>query len=189
MVTRLQRPGFARNVAVLAGGAAGAQLINAAISPILTRLFDPSEVGQLGLYLAFMYVASLILSLRYEQAIVVPATDRAAAGLTMLAGALVPVMAVIGSIALFGLIEFGLAGYDHLPLLAVPIALVGLLASGCSASFALAHPPEQLPGLSEVAITQSVGRAVGQVGAGLAGLGVAGLLVGDVVGQVVGSAG
>ena len=187
MVARLRRPGFARNVAVLAGGAAGAQIINAAISPVLTRLFDPSEIGQLGLYLAFVYVAAMVLSLRFEQAIVVPAGDAAAAGLAVLAGLLVPVMSVIAAVVLFALIEVGLGGYDSLPLVAVPIALVGLVAFGYFGviRYWLIRQSNYRV-LSEVSITQSIGRAVGQVVAGLAGLGIVGLLIGDLIGRAVG---
>ncbi len=39
---------------MLAGGAALAKAINTLVSPFLTRLYDPTQVGQLGLFLAFV---------------------------------------------------------------------------------------------------------------------------------------
>ena len=187
MVARLYRPGFARNVVVLAGGAAGAQVINAVISPVLTRLFDPSEIGQLGLYLAFVYVAAMVLSLRYEQAIVIPASNAAAAGLAVLAGALVPVISVVATLVLLAIIDLGLGGYDSLPLLSVPIAFAALVAYGYFGviRYWLIRQSNYRV-LSEVSISQSIGRAVSQAVAGIVGLGIGGLLVGDLIGRTVG---
>jgi hypothetical protein len=76
---RWSRSGFLGNVAVLAGGTALGQAINVLASPILTRLYRPEEVGLLGLYTAFIGIASVGAALRYETAIVSARSAREAA--------------------------------------------------------------------------------------------------------------
>lgn len=187
MVARLRRPGFIRDVLILAGGAAGAQAINVAISPVLTRFFKPTEIGTLGLFLSFIYVAAIVLSLRYEQAIVVPKDEAVAARVAILAAGLVPVVAPLAALILLGLIAFDVAGYGSLPTLVVPLAVVALLATGW---FGVVRywliRGQAYRVISEVQFAQAVGRAVGQVVLGIAGLGVTGLLVADAVGRYVG---
>jgi O-antigen/teichoic acid export membrane protein len=187
MVARLRRPGFVRSALVLAGGAAGAQAINAAVSPILTRLYGPVEIGQLGLFLAFVQVLTIVTSLRYEQAVVLPEEEGVAARLAVLALGLVPVMSVLAALILAGMIVADVGGYGSLPILAAPLAGLGL--AGFGTLTVLRYwliRSHAYRAISEVQIVQSVGRAVGQVGLGLAGGGVLGLLVGDVIGRVLG---
>lgn len=187
MVARLRRPGFVRSALVLAGGAAGAQAINAAVSPVLTRLYGPVEIGQLGLFLAFVQVLTIVTSLRYEQAVVLPEEEGVAARLAVLALALVPVMSLVAALLLGGLILGDVGGYGSLPILAAPLAGIGL--AGFGALTVLRYwliRSHAYRAISEVQIVQSVGRAVGQVGFGLAGGGVLGLLIGDVIGRVLG---
>ena len=187
MVARLHRRGFGRNVLVLAGGAAGAQAINAAASPLLTRFYSPFEIGQLGLFLSFMYVASVALSLRYEQALVVPKTIEDAATLAVLAIAIVPLTALFSTVVLFALGVLRLAGFETLPPIAWLAALLGLSAFGI---FGVLRywliRLSQLRTVSEVQIAQSLGRAAGQVLFGIASLGVTGLLVSDTIGRGLG---
>jgi O-antigen/teichoic acid export membrane protein len=189
MVARLQRRGFGRSVLVLAGGAAGAQLINAAASPVLTRLYTPFEIGQLGLFLAFMYVASVGLSLRYEQALTVPKSNDEAAGLALLAIGIVPVTALVATLVLVLLGTLQVAGFETLPAIAWPLALVGLIAFGVFGvlRYWLIRLNEYRA-ISEVQIAQSLGRAAGQTVFGIAGLGVTGLLLSDVIGRALGLA-
>src|SRR4029079_2448515 len=162
MVARLHRRGFGRNVLVLAGGAGGAQAINAAASPLLTRFYSPFEIGQLGLFLSFMYVASVALSLRYEQALVVPKTVEDAATLAVLAIAIVPLTALFSTVVLFALGVIRLAGVANAPPIAWLAALVGLSAFGI---FGVLRywliRLSQLRTVSEVPIAQSLRRGGG----------------------------
>lgn len=187
MVARLRGPGFARSVLVLAGGAAGAQLINTLAAPLLTRLYDPAQVGQLGLFLAFVQVAIIALSLRYEQAIVLPASDAVAARLATLALALVPITSLMAAVILAALIALGVGGYGTLPMVAAPLAAIGLAGFGVIGVlryWLIRHG--DFRAVSQVQIVQSIVRAVSQVVFGLFGGGILGLLVSDVLGRVLG---
>lgn len=179
-----------RSALVLAGGAAGAQIINAAVSPILTRLYGPIEIGQLGLFLAFVQVATIMTSLRYEQAVVLPTQSGVAARLALLALALVPVVSLLAAVLLMLLILLDVGGYGSLPLVAAPLAGIGL--AGFGALTVLRYwliRAHAYRAISQVQIVQSLGRAAGQVGFGLVGGGVLGLLVGDTVGRIAGLGG
>ena len=114
-----------------------------------------------------MTVAVILLSLRYEQAIVLPTDPAAAARLLGLALGLVPVLSLLSAAALGLLIALGGAGYGSLDPIAVPIAFVGLTGFGTVTALRYwyirqhAYRP-----VSEVQVIQSVTRSVGQVAAG-----------------------
>ncbi|KZE30264.1 lipopolysaccharide biosynthesis protein [Crenobacter luteus] len=78
---RLSDGGFARNVATLAGGAAIAQFLPLAASPLLTRLYTPADFGLLSVYVAWLSALAVIATGRYELAIVLPAEAKRSANL------------------------------------------------------------------------------------------------------------
>ena len=67
---------YARNVLTLMTGTTLAQAIPIAISPILTRLYSPEDFGTFGLYMAIVAIASVLVTGRYELAILLPKRDR-----------------------------------------------------------------------------------------------------------------
>ena len=75
---------FARNIALVASGAAGAQAITMAFSPIITRIYGPEAFGLLGTFMAIVAVATPLAALAYPIAIVLPRDDRDALGLVRL---------------------------------------------------------------------------------------------------------
>lgn len=78
------RSRFARNVVMVASGAAGAQVITMAFAPIITRLYGPEAFGQLGTFIAIATIISPLAALAYPIAIVLPKDDRDAFGLIRL---------------------------------------------------------------------------------------------------------
>lgn len=187
MVARLRRSRFTRSVAILAGGAAAAQIINAVVAPIVTRLFSPVEVGQLGIFLAFLQVAAIALSLRYEQGIVVPSSEAVAARVVVLSLAAIPVVSLLGAIALWGLMEMAWGGYGTLPSVAAPLGFLALLAAGIITVLRFwAIRLDRYRLASEVIVLQSAIRGLGQVLAGFVAAGVVGLLATDVAARAAG---
>lgn len=63
---------FARKVAVVAFGAAGAQAIALLFTPVVTRLYGPESYGVLGVFLAVMQILTPAAALAYPIAIVLP---------------------------------------------------------------------------------------------------------------------
>lgn len=85
MIGRLKcKSEFARNVLTLMTGAAVAQAIPVAISPILTRLYTPEDFGVLALFVAIATIFGSIASGRYERAIILPKKDEEAINIFVL---------------------------------------------------------------------------------------------------------
>lgn len=92
---RIRHSKFVRNVALVAGGTAGAQLIVAAFAPLLTRQYGPAAYGVLGAFLAIVAVMTNIAGMTYPIAMVLPQEDRKARNLALLAVAIAAVFAVL----------------------------------------------------------------------------------------------
>jgi len=75
----LPTSGFARDSLTLMMGTAFGQAIAIAISPILSRLYAPQDLGILALYMAITGVLSVAVTGRYDLAILLPAQDADAA--------------------------------------------------------------------------------------------------------------
>jgi O-antigen/teichoic acid export membrane protein len=67
---------YARNVITLMTGTGLAQAIPIAISPILTRLYTPEDFGIFAMFMAIASIASVLVTARYELAIMLPKSDR-----------------------------------------------------------------------------------------------------------------
>lgn len=68
----LPKSEFAKNVLTLMTGTTIAQAIPIVISPILTRLYTPEDFGLLTLYMSIVSILSVIITGRYELAILLP---------------------------------------------------------------------------------------------------------------------
>lgn len=98
----LPQSAYARNILTLMTGTSLAQAIPVAISPILTRLYSPEEFGRFALYMAVVTIASVLVTGRYELAILLPRQDRDALHIAALAMALsVTISATLLLVVLF----------------------------------------------------------------------------------------
>lgn len=75
---------FTRNTAHLITGTVIAQSIPILLQPILRRIYSPEDFGAMALYLTFFSMLSIVSSLRYEAAIVLPRSNQAAANIMSL---------------------------------------------------------------------------------------------------------
>ena len=75
---------FAKDVLKLTGGTVVAQAIALGFLPILTRIYSPEDFGILTLYIAISGILVVFATLRFEAAIMLPASDRHAADLVAL---------------------------------------------------------------------------------------------------------
>lgn len=83
-LNRLSHSRFARNVAIVATGALGAQVITMTFAPFITRIYGPEAFGLLGTFMAIVAVAIPIAALGYPIAIVLPKEEREALALVRL---------------------------------------------------------------------------------------------------------
>lgn len=88
---------FVRNVLVLMSGTAFSQAIPVLVSPILTRLYSPDEFGFYALFVALVGIFNAISTCRYELAVMLPQSRRAAKsliGVTFLCSLVFSVIAI-----------------------------------------------------------------------------------------------
>ncbi len=187
--TILPRGELGRAVMTLVVGTGTAQGLVILTSPILTRLYSPSDYGTYAVATSMLAVLLTVTCLRYETAILLPESE--VAGANTLA---VSLLGALGTSMITGLVLWFTGG-----------ALLGLFGAGSLSPYMLLLAVGQFAGgvmsaftswavrtraFSEVArtrVTQSLALVVVQIGSGLIGLGAPGLLVGDVVGRSAGS--
>jgi O-antigen/teichoic acid export membrane protein len=71
-LTRLRKSAFVKNVLVVMTGTAAAQIIGFALSPIISRLFSPSDFGVFGSFDSVSTIIAAGATLEYSQAIMLP---------------------------------------------------------------------------------------------------------------------
>src|SRR5690606_17674747 len=109
---RFPRGSFARNVGVLAGGAALGQGITLLAAPLLSRLYSPDDFGLLAVYASLLGILSVAANLRYELAIPLPEGDEEAAQVLGLSLAVTVVVSLLAALVVWALGErlLGLIG-------------------------------------------------------------------------------
>src|SRR5262249_19920005 len=179
--------GFVRNFTILSGGSMLAQVFSIALVPLITRLYLPDNLGQLALFMAFINVAIVTASLRYELAIVSAKDNREAAQLTLCCFLLsLPVSAFAG-LAFYGLVRFGILGYRSMPPYAAILIMPALVSTACFSAlryWLLRH--ERFVLISHGTVLQNACPALSQLGFGWLGPHTAGLLAGEIIGRCSG---
>lgn len=178
---------FARNVITLMTGTSLAQAIPIAISPILTRLYTPEDFGVFALYMAVASIVSVLVTGRYELAILLPKKDSDAINIVALSAGL---SCVISAVLLLIVTVFNgqitrLLGTptvsNWLYFLPATTLLTGIYQS-------LNYWSNRKSHYKRMAISrmlQSGGTSLGQLGSGYAAVSSAGLVGGQIFGQAL----
>lgn len=188
MIKRLKpKSEFSRNVLTLMTGTTIAQAIPIAISPILTRIYTPSDFGVLALFVAISSIVAVIATLRYELAIVQPHSDEDAATLVVLSATTATVISLLLLIIIHVFnaeLQLWLGSAEVGPwLYLVPVSV---LFTGLYQSLNYWHTRKKLfKSIAISKVNQGVGTAVVQVGTGLGAIGSAGLIWGYILGQLI----
>jgi O-antigen/teichoic acid export membrane protein len=185
--SRVPARSFLRGVVVLAGGGALAQILPVVMTPVLTRLYSPSDMGLLALYTSFIGFATAGVALGYSMAIISANSDYDAADLVVISGIVAVPISIIGGVTLFLLTSKNWLGFGQLPFFASGAMVLSLILTGMYVTLRLWLVRfDQYSAISVATITQSVARVCLQIVFGLGGLGGVGLIGGEVVGRGVG---
>ncbi|MER1969074.1 oligosaccharide flippase family protein [Castellaniella sp. GW247-6E4] len=190
MRSLLPASAYARNVLTLMTGTTLAQALPIAISPILTRLYSPEDFGRFALYMAVAMMASVVVTGRYELAILLPRQDRDALHITALAMVLsIAISTVLLIIILFfaDSIATLLGDAALAPWLYWVPASTLLLGLYQSLNY-LSNRKAQYKRLAISRTVQSSSIALAQLSSGYAGSGAVGLMGGQLTGQVLATA-
>lgn len=181
---------FRRRLSILAGGTALAQSINFMVAPLLTRIYDARAFGNLQLYGSLLNFAMIVITLRYELAVVVPQDDREAVNVVSVGMAAVFAIAALLGAGVWVVVHYGLlfpGTKDISPYLwLLPIGACGIGVYQILVYWGLRHHAYKT--IAQSKLTQVASQAIVQLGAGVLTKGaLLGLLVGDVCGRIGGS--
>jgi len=176
---------FGRNVVTLMTGTVIAQAIPIAISPILTRLYSPEEFGLFALYMGLAAILSVIVTGRYDQAIMLPVDDDEAANLVVLSVAITVIISLLVLLLIF-LTSSNIASALEKPeieawlfLLPVTIFLTGIYQTLNYWN----NRKKQYKTLAKNRIYQSTTMSIAHIGGGfISGSGIF-LIFGDLIGK------
>jgi len=84
ILNKIGQTPFTKNILVLMSGTTTAQIISLLVTPILTRLFSPEEFGNYALFITITSILSILISLRYELAIMLPKEEKDARSIVKL---------------------------------------------------------------------------------------------------------
>jgi O-antigen/teichoic acid export membrane protein len=185
---RLYPDGSLRGIVTLSSGSVVGQIILAASSPIVSRLYTPGEFGVFSIFFSTFGIVSIVSTLQYQNAIPLPKRDRDGARV------LIAVLVVLGlfSLGLWILIAF-LGDFfvdaanlqiEHYLIWILPAAVALANANSCLQFWFLRK--REYSSLAIVKGVQSISMAGGQIGFGLMHFGAAGLIVGHLLGQAAG---
>ena len=77
-VSKLKASSFLTNIITLMTGTVIAQAIPIAISPLLTRIYSPEDFGTLAIFISISSIVAVVITARYELAIMLPKDDEEA---------------------------------------------------------------------------------------------------------------
>jgi len=183
----LPKSSFAKDVFTLATGTGIAQVIPILASPVLTRLYSPSDFGSFALYTAFTAIAAVIVTGRYELAIALPKKDQDAANIVALSIFLSLIVSLVTLVVMVPIVQlFGdrvASNFDAAWLYAVPgsAMLVGVYQSLNYWS----NRKGKYKRMSLSRVLQGTCVVVTQLIAGYIVGGKLGLISGQIVGQLI----
>lgn len=183
----LPRSVFAKSVMTLMTGTGLAQLLPIALSPVLTRLYTPQEFGTFALYVSVCAILAVFVTGKYELAIVVPKNTGEAINLVAVTFFL---SVIVSSFFLCVIWGWGeqlalLLGHSDFTswLYLVPFATLIL---GCYYALNFwANRQSHYKSMAISRIVQSGGSSAIQLTAGAFRIGLMGLILGQLVGQLL----
>jgi O-antigen/teichoic acid export membrane protein len=180
---------FTWNVLIMLTGTVAGQAVSLLLSPVLTRIYSPTEFGYLSVYTAVLSIFGVVASLGLDMAIPICMADDECADLLALNGlalaattGLVALFAWLAPARLFQILSVGsLAEYRWL----LPVGFAGL--GAFYIMVAVATRAGAFNDIARTRMAQGVSGPVSQMLLGLAGAGTQGLALGYVIGQFSGA--
>ncbi|GEK33604.1 oligosaccharide flippase family protein [Kurthia sibirica] len=178
---------FISALSILIAGSAVSNLILISITPLLTRLYTPEEFGVLSVYSAILYMLMIIVSLRYEAAIVLPKKIKDAYTLLYIANISTCIVSITVFVAMY---FFPVGTWLDIPmasnyfwLIAISLFFVGIFQN--FNNWALRMEAYGVISKSKVVMNSSQGFS--QLIFGFLHFGLIGLIMGEVVGRISGA--
>lgn len=182
----LPQSSFAKNVMTLVTGTGLAQLLPLALAPFLTRLYTPQEFGVFALYGSTCAILAVLVTGKYELAIVVPRNDGEAINLVALtiASSLVISFLLLSVILIWSESIFLILGNPEARFWIYLLPFATLLLGCYYALNFWANRRSRYKHMAVSRVVQSGLTGVVQLTAGISKIGVLGLILGQLLGQI-----
>ena len=179
---------LARNISAMVSGNAAARAVGILALPAITRLYSPSDFGDLAVFVSVLSILLPFVTLRYSVAMPLPRYDASAANLVALCVVLTVLFTLLASVTIGFLTlnpaVFGLGSFDPY-WWAIVICVLG--AGVYEILSAWATRTGRLSPVAKTMVYQSIGSAGTKILLGLIGMKPLGLIVGHTVGVTAGS--
>ena len=179
---------FVWNTLKLVGGAGIAQVATILLSPWLTRIYSPEDFGVFGVFNSMLSLCVVVISARYEEAIVLPKSRREAVNLLALS-MLIPILVTGGLWLFFALAGGWLSALLNTPTLEKYLNWLVLTIFVTGTFYTINYWNVRVKKFEVVAglnLINSVLSNLSKIGLGLAGLAdMGGLVFGNLVGTVI----
>ena len=158
VIKKMTQSKFAENVGIVTIGTAGAQAINMAFAPLITRIYGPEVFGLYGSFVSLIAILTSIASLTYPIAIVLPKEDSDAKGIVKLSFWLALIISTITAVILFffGEALLKLIGSETITAYVMLIPLALFFASMLQITEQWLIRKKQFKIISKIAITQAL---------------------------------
>jgi len=168
-------------------GTTAAQAIPILISPILTRLYKPEEFGSFALYMAIASVLSVVVSGRYELAVILPENDEEAINVVALSIILSFIISgtIFIAILLFRKIMPRMVGNEEAVSMIYFIPLTILLTGIFNTFYYWSTRKLQYKRLVISKVSQTASTGLVNIAMGLKRFGSSGLIFGYIFGQFI----
>ena len=185
---KIRKSKFGKNILIIAGGTAFAQVLGIIFSPIITRIYPPEQYGVLTAYTAVLGLLVISASLDYQKAIPIAEDDNKAINILVLS--LISLFSVVVFVAsllyLWG--DFFLSVLDSEVLSSFKYLIpIGVLFAGLyNIVLQWGFRTRNYKVITRTKVSQSVTSNLIKIGLGLLNIGPIGLIIGTITGQSAG---
>jgi O-antigen/teichoic acid export membrane protein len=175
-------------MAVLSGGSAIGGFLALAATPLITRLYTPSEYGVLGVFASALSLFSVVAALRYDLAMPSAESDNEAAAILVVALVVVAATSFLcGVLVVTGTIARIMPATHHLKAVLTWSLPLGMAAVGVYAVLSNWMVRRgDFATLGKTKVAQVISMVGCQVGLGVARVGATGLIIGQIAGSSMG---
>lgn len=161
------------------------QLILMLSAPLLTRLYTPADYGVLASYSALVLILSALVTMRYEQAVLLPRSDEEAEQLMRLALLLTVALSLLAGLTLWTIAHWANPVFLQPLRPYIGLLTLSVLLHGASQvmTYWLIRQQRFRPQLHSRWV-QALAYTATQLGSGMLRVGAVGLLLGQVMGQL-----
>lgn len=187
-VKNIFKSNFGKNVIMITGGTAIAQILTIIVSPIITRMYSPDDYGILTVYTAILGMISLLGALSYDSAIPIADDDESVSNILFLCIIIILLLTSIIFIVLMFFGKYILNLFDaeilfkyryYIPLGFLVTGIYNILTN-------LALRRKDFKAITKTKLSQSISGNITKVILGITSFGPIGLILGTILGQSAG---